>query len=135
VIPAFGFRKIEVLAYTLMVVAGAIGLLLVLPGSHGRFGEAILSRPWPRWVLPHVSPLWLVLQSLAVIAGGIGAWRSTSFVLAAIGVASALVVVTPVGLIAFLPGVLMLLLIVDRRRAFRVFLPRWRGPGPPPPDF
>jgi len=114
-IPRFGFLKIESVACLLMVVAGVIGLFVALSGG------------------PHVSALWLVLQSLAVIAGGIGAWRSISFVLAAIGTASSLVVVTPVGRIAVLPGILMLLLILMRRRAFNIFLPRWRGPGSPPP--
>jgi hypothetical protein len=42
-------------------------------------------------------------------------------------------VLTPVGFISFLPGVLMLLLIAGRFRAFSIFLPRWRGPGSPPP--
>jgi hypothetical protein len=114
-IPIFGFLKIEALACLLMVVAGVIGLFVALSGG------------------PHVSTLWLVLQSLAVIAGGIGAWHSYSFVLAAIGTASSLVKVTPVGRITVLPGILMLLLLLMRRRAFNIFLPRWRGPGPPPP--
>jgi len=128
-IPSFGFLKIEVLACILMVAAGMAGLLLTLTRSSGW----ITGSTWPSWVFPHVSLLWLVTQSLAVIAGGIGAWRSTSFVLAAVGVTCSLIVVTPVGLISFLPGILMLCLIVFRVRAFNVFLPRWRGPGPPPP--
>jgi hypothetical protein len=41
-----------------------------------------------------------------------------------------LYVKTSVGIVSFLPGVLMLMLIVWRHRAFNVFLPRWRGPGP-----
>jgi hypothetical protein len=131
-IPVFGFRKIEVLACALMVVAGVAGLLLTLTGSLVWIAGALPDHAWPRYVLGGVRPLWLVLQSLAVTGGGIGAWRSTSFLLAALGVAASLVV-TPVGFISFLPGMLMLLLIVSRRRAFNVFLPRWKGPGRPPP--
>ena len=128
-IPRFGFLKIEVLACLLMVAAGVAGLLVALTG----WTDWIKGLRWSRWVLPHVNIFWLVAQSLAVIAGGIGAWRSTSFALAGIGVASSLIVLTPVGCISFLPGVLMLLLILNRPGAFSVFLPRWRGPGPPPP--
>jgi hypothetical protein len=128
-IPRFGFLKIEALACLLMVAAGVAGLLVALTGS----SDWITGVRWSRWVLPHVSIFWLVPQSLAVIAGGVGAWHSTSFVLAAVGVASSLILLTPVGCISFLPGVLMLLLIVGRFRAFSVFLPRWRGPGLPPP--
>jgi|SRR5580700_6418916 hypothetical protein len=132
-IPPFGFHKIEVVACTLMVIGGVAGLLLALTGTGDSVAGAILGHDWPNWFSPRVSLLWLILQSLAVIAGGIGAWRSNSFLLAAVGVASSLVVKTSVGIVSFLPGVLMLMLIVRRHRAFNVFLPRWRGPGPPPP--
>ena len=128
-IPSFGFLKIEALACILMVTAGLAGLVLVLTGS----GDWILSAFGEKWASAHVSAFWLVLQSLAVIAGGMGAWRSTSFVAAAVGVASSLVARTAVGHISFLPGLLMLFLIATRLRAFSIFLPRWRGPGPPPP--
>ena len=128
-IPKFGFLKIETLACISMVAAGVAGLLLVLTGSSdwilGAFGE--------KWASAHVSSFWLVLQSFAVIAGGIGAWHSTSFLAAAVGVASSLIARTAGGHISFLPGLLMLFLIVTRFRAFSIFLPRWRGPGPPPP--
>src|SRR5580658_6801748 len=116
-----------------MVVGGVAGLLLALTGTGYLVAGSILGYEWPNWFWPHVGPRWLILQSLAVIAGGIGAWRSNSFLLAVVGVASSLVVKTSVGIVSFLPGVLMLMLIVRRHRAFNVFLPRWRGPGPPPP--
>jgi hypothetical protein len=109
-IPSFGFRKIERLACIAMGFAGLVAL-----------GEA-----WG-----HSRPYFLMLQSVAVIAGGIGA-RINSFTLAAIGVISSLMLWTPVGRICFLPGLLMLFLIVARIRAFEEFVPRWRGPGPPP---
>ncbi len=128
-IPRFGFLKIEALACLLMVAAGVAGLLVALTG----WSDWIKGLRWSRWVLPQVSIFWLIPQSLAVIAGGIGAWRSRSFVLAAVGVASSLMVLTPVGCISFLPGVFMLLSILNRPAAFNVFLPRWRGPGRPPP--
>jgi hypothetical protein len=128
-IPSFGFLKIEALACILMVAAGVAGLLLVLPGS----SDWILSTFGEKWAPAHVSSLWLVLQSLAVIVGGIGAWRSASFVAAAVGVASSLIARTAVGHISFLPGLLMLYLMVTRFRAFSIFWPRWRGQGPPPP--
>jgi hypothetical protein len=126
-IPSFGFLKIEALACILMVAAGVAGLLLT--GS----SDWTLSAFGEKWSSAHVSSFWLVLQSLAVIAGGIGAWRSTSFVVAAVGVASSLIAPTAVGHISFLPGLLMLYLMVARFRAFSIFLPRWRGQGPPPP--
>jgi hypothetical protein len=132
-IPPFGFHKIEVAACALMVIGGVAGLLLSLTGTGDSVAGAILGHDSPNWFSPHVSLPWLILQSLAVIAGGMGAWRSNSFLLAAVGVASSLVVKTSVGIVSFLPGVLMLMLIVCRHRAFNVFLPRWRGPGPPPP--
>jgi hypothetical protein len=132
-IPPFGFHKIEVVACVLMVVGGVAGLLLALTGTGCLVGGAIPAYEWPNWFWPHVGPLWLILQSLAVIAGGIGAWRSNSFLLATVGVASSLVVKTSVGIVSFLPGVLMLMLIVCRHKAFNVFFPRWRGPGPAPP--
>jgi hypothetical protein len=70
-IPPFGYRKIEAVACILMVVGGVAGLLLALTGKGDLFAEAILGHAWPTW--SHVSPLWLILQSLAVTAGGIGA--------------------------------------------------------------
>ncbi len=128
-IPKFGFLKIERVACILMVAAGVAGLLLVVTGSSDWIPRVF----GKKWALTQVSAFWLVLQSLAVIAGGVGAWRSTSFVAAAVGVASSLIVRTAVGNVSFFPGLLMLFLIVNRLRAFRIFLPRWRGPGPPPP--
>ena len=128
-IPKFGFLKIETLACILMVAAGVAGLLLVLTGS----SDWILGAFGVKWASAHVKSFWLVLQSLAVIVGGIGAWRSNSFLLTAVGIASSLVVRTSVGIVSFLPGVLMLTLIVCRHKAFNIFLPRWTGPGPAPP--
>jgi hypothetical protein len=130
-IPKFGFCRIEIVACLLMVVGGVAGLLLALTGTGDLFAVAILGHAWPNW--PHINPLWLIPQSLAVTAGGIGAWRSKSFRLVAVGVVASLVLTTPVGMVSFLPGVLMLWLIVKRRKAFDVFLPPWRGQGPPPP--
>ena len=112
-----------------MVAAGVAGLLLVLTGS----SDWILGAFGGKWTSAHVKSFWLVLQSLAVIVGGIGAWRSNSFVAAAVGVASSLIAETAVGHISFFPGLLLLFLIVNRFRAFNIFLPRWRGQGPPPP--
>jgi hypothetical protein len=132
-IPPFGFHKIEVVSCALMVVGGVAGLLLALTGTGDLVAGSTLGYLWANWFWPHVGALWLILQSLAVIGGGIGAWRSNSFLLAAVGVASSLVVKTSVGIVSFLPGVLMLTLIVCRHKAFNVFLPRWRGPGPAPP--
>jgi hypothetical protein len=134
-IPPFGFHKIEVAACALMVFAGVAGLLMALTGTGYLVARAILGSDWPNWFWPHVSRFWLILQSLAVIAGGIGAWRSNSFLLAAVGVASSLVVKTSVGIVSFLPGALMLMLIVSRHRSFYVFWPRWKGVGPAPPGM
>jgi hypothetical protein len=132
-IPQFGFHKIEIAACVLMVLAGVAGLLLVLTGTEYLVAVAIpvFNLPTRFWV--HASRFWLILQSLAVIGGGIGAWRSNSFLLTAVGIASSLVVRTSVGIVSFLPGVLMLTLIAGRHKAFNVLLPRWTGPGPAPP--
>jgi hypothetical protein len=123
----------EIAACVLMVLAGVTGLFLVLTGTEYLVAAAIpvFNRPTLFWA--HASRFWLILQALAVIGGGIGAWRSNSFLLTAVGIASSLVVRTPVGIVSFLPGVLMLTLIACRHKAFNVFLPRWRGPGPAPP--
>jgi hypothetical protein len=132
-IPRFGFHKIEIAACVLMVLAGVTGLLLVLTGTEYLVAVAIpvFNRPTHFWA--HASRFWLILQGLAVIGGGIGAWRSNSFLLTAVGIASSLVVRTSVGIVSFLPGVLMLTLIACRHKAFNVFLPRWKGPDPAPP--
>lgn len=124
-IPSFGFLKTEAFACLLMVAAGMAGLLVALTGS----GDVL----WSQRPAAYVHPVWLTLQSIAVIAGGIGAWRSRSFTLTAIGVLSSLIVVTPVGRISCFPGLLMLFLVCIRFRSFSIFLPRWRGQGPPPP--
>jgi len=130
-IPQFGFLKIEAFACILMVVAGIAGLLLLATNSSDWFFAAF----WKQWPAAHVRPWWLALQSIAIVIGGIGAWRSRSFTLAAIGVVSSLVVRTEVGHISFFPGLLMFVLICARFRAFSIFLPKWRGPGPPPPGW
>ena len=113
-IPPFGFRKIERFACILMGVAGVVALRIALNAVGG-----------PR-------EAFLVVQSFAVIVGGVGA-RSNSFTLAAIGVVSSLMAWTPVGRICLLPGLLLLFLMAARFRAFSIFGPRWRGSGQPPP--
>jgi|SRR5215469_13723398 len=128
-IPSFGFLKIEAFACLTMVIAGAAGLLVAVTGS----GDWILGVLWNQWPAAHIHPVWLTLQSIGVIVGGIGAWQSRSFALTAIGVVSSLIVRTPIGRISWLSGLLMLFLICRRFRAFNIFLPRWRGKGLPPP--
>src|ERR1700686_1843335 len=128
-IPPFGFLKIEAFACIMMIVAGIAVLLVVLTGS----SDWILAFFWNQSPTAQIRPLWLVLQSFAVIGGGIGAWRSRSFTLAAIGVVSSLMRHTAVGHVSFFPGLLMFFLICARSGAFNIFLPRRRGPGLPPP--
>lgn len=128
-IPKFGYFKIEALACLLMLLAGVAGLFVAVTG----WSDWIHWFSWSPQVFPHVSRFWLVLQSLAVIAGARGAWQSTSFVLAAVGIGSALIVQTAVGCVCLLPGILMLLLTLRRLGAYDLFHPRWKGPGPPPP--
>jgi hypothetical protein len=103
-IPSFGFRQIEKLACFLFLFAGVVALVSVLDNARHN------SVSW------HLSLLGL--QSLAVIAGGIGAWRSTSLLAAVIGVASSLIAWTPVGRPTVLPGVVMMLLLSSRYRSF-----------------
>lgn len=120
-IPPIGFFRIEKLACILMAMAGLTGLLLVLTGSADWVLTAFITVFGEKYPTARINSFWLVLQSLAVIAGGIGAWRSTSITLAGIGVASSLILQTAVGHITFYPGVLMLILIVGRLRSFRPF--------------
>jgi len=128
-VPRFGFLKIEAFSCLVMMVAGIAGLLVALTGS----SDWILSLLWKQWPAAHIRLVWLALQSIAVIAGGLGAWHSRSFTLAVVGVVSSLIVWTAVGRIAWLPGLLMSLLICFRFRSFSIFLPCWRCQGPPPP--
>ena len=73
-----------------MAAAGLAGLFVALTVSI----DCVKWLSWSNGLLPHVGKVWLVLQRLAVIAGVRGAWQSTSFALAALGIASSLVVVT-----------------------------------------
>ena len=103
-IAPFGFRQIEKLACFLFLFVGVVALVSVLD----RARHSPLT--WHLFLLG--------LQSLAVIAGAIGAWRSTSLVAAGIGVVSSLVAWTPVGHLTVLPGLLMMCLLFSRYRSF-----------------
>ena len=90
-IAPFGFPQIEKLACFLFLFVGVVALLSVLDNARHN------SLTW--------ASLLAGLQSLAVIAGGIGAWQSASLSVAVIGVASSLIAWTPVGHLTVLPGV------------------------------
>jgi hypothetical protein len=94
----------------------ANGLFLVLTGS----SDWILSTFEGKWASAHVSSFGLCSRALAVIVGGIGAWRSTSFVATAVGVTSSLIARTALRHISFLPG-LLLFLIVTCRSVWHLF--------------
>jgi hypothetical protein len=117
-IPFFGYDWTESAACLTLVVVGLAGLWLSLDGSAGELAALLHTYPLPAWLPLNPGRVWLSAQSLLVIAGGVGAWRCNSFTLAVIGVAAALIVVTPVGLLSFLPGLWMLILISPRWMAF-----------------
>ena len=117
-IPVFGFIWTERIACLTLVIVGLVGLLLSLNGQACEFGALLHTYPLPAWWPLELSRGWLSIQSLLIMAGGIGAWRCISFILAIIGVVAALLVVTPIGVLSFLPGLWMLFLLVQRWRAF-----------------
>ena len=129
-IPPFGAYWHERVACGLMMITGSLGLFA--PATVSAFASSILGQPWPGWFVANPGRAWLVCQSLLVIAGVLG-MPTRCFTLAIIGIAAALVVVTPIGLLTFVPGIVTLLLVVLRRRTFWEFTPRWRGEGPRPP--
>lgn len=114
-IPVFGFNTIEKLACGGLLAAGVAGFVVSVVDSAGILSAALpVHPPWYR----DVGRGWLILQSLLIVAGSVGAFGSISFVLALVGVAAALVFVTPVGVLSFLPGLLMLILVMVRFRSF-----------------
>ena len=66
---------------------------------------------------------WLVVQSVVVLAGVLGAFISL-FTMTVIGVLAGLFVATPVGVVTFVPSVWIMALVLRRRRAFAEFAPR-----------
>jgi hypothetical protein len=133
-IPPFGFTTAERAASALLALAGAAGLLLTIMGRETGLAARLLGHPWPGWFLPNPGVPWLIIQSLLVTVGAVGAlaWPRC-FTLIAVGSIAGLLFMTPVGLLTTVPAIWMLVLIVLRRRAFWEFTPRWRGDGPPPP--
>lgn len=117
----------------LMVGAGITGLVLTLLDRDAALAAIVLGQPFPDWFTPAPGRLWLIIQSVLVIVGGFGAMIRL-FTLTVIGILAGLVLITPVGLLTTLPSILLLLLVPLYLRAFYEFLPRWRGPGPPPPS-
>jgi hypothetical protein len=73
----------------------------------------------------HLNRGWLVAQSLLVVAGSTGAFIGL-FSLVTVGILAGLVLVTPVGLLTFLPSLWMLVLVISRHRAFVEFAPHMR---------
>lgn len=122
-IPPFGFLTVERVACMLLLLASAIGVAHAAPSWR---------EPWVPWATWEVSYAWLVLQAGLVAAGAIAALRSRSFVLAVVGLVAGLVFCTRVGAITVGPSLFVVTLIARRFRAFTIFAPKWRGPGPPP---
>ena len=125
-IPRFGFLVVERLACALLTLASVVGLV---------HASRSLGEPWVPWATWEVSYGWLVLQAGLVAAGGLGAHRSRSFVIAVLGIIAGLLFTTRVGAIAVGPSLLVAILIARRFRAFTFFAPKWRGPGRPPPGY
>ena len=115
-----------------MVGAGIAGLVVTLFDRGAVFAEDVLRQPLPDWFDAHPWQPWIVCQSALVIVGGLGGIIRV-FTLTAIGILAGLVFTTPVGLLTALPSVLLLLTALLRLRSFYEFMPRWRGPAPPPP--
>ena len=122
-IPVFGFFAIEMFACALLVLAGGLGLFLTVTGQVPHYGPWLPETTW------NPGRSWLMVQSVLVIAGGIGAWRSRSFTLALVGIGAGLIFMTPVGSAAAWPALLLLCLVILRLRTFRVFAPK-RIPAP-----
>jgi len=119
-------------ASVLMIGAGTAGLTVTLLDRGAAFAAVVLGQPFPDWFSAHPWQPWPVCQSVLVIVGGFGGMAGV-FTLTAIGILAGLIFNTPVGLLTALPSVLMLISALLRLRAFYEFMPRWRGPGPPPP--
>jgi uncharacterized membrane protein YkgB len=118
-LPRFGFIWTEASACLALVMVGLISLVLSLTGDASELGAQFQLHLLPTWLhLFNSNRVWLSIQSVLVMAGGIGAWRCTSFILAIVGVMAALLIVTPIGVLTFVPGLLMLFLLAPRWRAF-----------------
>ena len=132
-IPPFGFTRAEQAACGLMILSGAFGLMLTITGKVGELDAIARATSAVGWFIQNSTSPWVAFHSLLVMGGGIAAFRSLSFSVAFVGVVAALVPITPLGLLTFLPGLWLLFLMVPRRRSFRAFTPHWKGDGPPPP--
>lgn len=119
-------------ASVLMVATGITSLVITLLDRGTGLAAILLGQPFPKWFSAEAWQPWLICQSVLVIMGGLGGIVGV-FSLTAMGILAGLIFVTPVGLLAALPSLLLLLSALLRLRAFHEFQPRWRGPGPPPP--
>ena len=123
-IPRFGSFSTEKLACLALFLVGVFGLVMSATGQ----AAAICARlpPHPTWLCTETGQAWLIVQSLLIMAGSIGAYESRSFTVALVGTVASLVFLTPVGVVSFVPGVWMLVLVVLR---FRSFFPMRYGLG------
>lgn len=126
-IPPFGFYIAERAACWLMTFTGAVGVVLTVTGAFETIGAGAVGELSPESFSWSPGRGWLIFQSLLVAGGGFGASQGRSFGLALAGIISALIVLTPVGLLAFLPGLWLSSLVFRRRRSF--FQPRCLPPG------
>lgn len=134
-VPGFGqLNRQERAASWLMFLVGALGLLLTVTGVFETIGTGAIGEASPRWMSWSPWRGWLILQSSALaVAGFTAAMGTTRFGLVLAGVIAGLVVTTPVGLLAILPSLWLLILVIRARTSFDLFKPRWTGPDPPPP--
>jgi hypothetical protein len=112
-----------------MVVIGIISLVITLLDRGAGLAAILLGQPFPEWFNAEAWQPWLICRSVPVIMGGLGGIVCV-FSLTARGILAGLVFVTPVGLLAAVPSILLLLSTLLRLRAFHEFKPRRRGPGP-----
>lgn len=132
-LPPFGVKSFELLAITVMVLAGIAGLALTLRGHEVALAATVLGQPFPFWFFASPGRVWLILQATLVIVGVAGGWMLQLFSLMMMGIFAGLLFVTPVGLLTTLPAICLLLLVWSRRWVFLEFRPRWQGEGDPPP--
>jgi hypothetical protein len=127
-IAPFGYTRSAQMACGLMFLVGAFGLVLTISGRIGELAAMLPGGSASHWLVLNAGRPWITFQSMLVMVGGIGAFRSRSFALAFAGIVAALMPTTPLVFLTFLPGLWLLILIVLYVRA----TPRWKGEGPPP---
>jgi hypothetical protein len=112
-LPPFGFYVHEKAAGLLMLLTGLLSLTLLIATPGVLLGQGLLQP----------TRTWLILQSLVVILGALGAFAGI-FTAVALGAISGLLP-TSAAYLTFLPSLAVLIFASLRRRAFVEFGPDW----------